>query len=82
MEQASKQQHAGGTRGNRNFNKPDCISKHKPSKSVSVDERTTKIEIRLVHPRRSVMVKTIEAYQLESERSKWAKDGWELFINN
>jgi hypothetical protein len=82
MEQASKQQHAGGTRGNRQFNKVDFVSPHKKSKTSIKDERTTKIEIRLVHPRRSVMVKTIETYQLESERSKWAKDGWELFINN
>jgi len=75
-------QNQQSTKGNRNFPKEDLVTKHRKSKIDLKDERTTKIEIRLVHPRRSVMVKTIEMYQLESERSKWAKDGWELFLNN
>lgn len=80
--EAKKQQHPNGTRGNRNFNKPDCISKHKPSKSVSKDERTTKIEIRLVHPRKCVLNKTIELYSLERETKKWEADGWEVYVCN
>ena len=82
MEQASKQQHGGGTRGNRQFNKPDFVSPHKKSKLDLNDKRTVMIEIRLVHPRRSVMVKTIESYKYEAEKRKWESDGWELFINN
>jgi len=80
--EAKKQQHPNGTRGNRNFNKPDCISKHKPSKSVSVDERTTKIEIRITHERRGVFTKTIDLFQLESETSRWEKDNYKVFVNN
>lgn len=80
--EAKKQQHINGTRGNRNFNKPDCISKHKKSKSGSLDPRTTKIQIMLTHERKSVMNKTIELYQFEREKLKWEKDGYTVTLVN
>ena len=81
--EAHKQQQTNGVKSNRNVPKENYVNRHKKSNPKGlIDERTIKVEIRLVHPRRSVMVKNIEMYQIESERSKWAKDGWELFINN
>jgi hypothetical protein len=80
---AHKVQNTNGVKGNRTVPKENFVNRHKKSTPKGViDTRIVKVEIRLVHPRRSVMVKTIEMYQIEAERSKWAKDGWELFINN
>ena len=80
--EAKKVQNGNGVKGNRSINKPDLITKHKKSKIDTKDKRSTKIEIRLTHPRKSVQVKTIELYQLESEKAKWGKDGWEVSISN
>lgn len=82
MSTASKQQHGGGTRGNRQFNKPDFVSPHKKSKLDLQDERTTKIEIRVTHERRGVFTKTIELYQLENETKRWEKDNYIVSVNN
>lgn len=79
---AHRQQHGGGTRGNRNFNKPDFVSPHKASEIELQDKRTTKVEIRITHDRRGVFTKQIELYQLESEISKWEKDGYTISVTN
>lgn len=79
---ARKVQHGHGVKGSRDFPKEDYVSKHKPSKIDLKDERVTKVEIRLTHPRRSVMTKVIDLYQLESETRKWEKDNWKVFVNN
>lgn len=80
--EAKKVQNGNGVKGNRNFAKEDLVSKHRKSKIDLQDKRSTKIEIRLTHPRKSVQVKTIELYQLESEKVKWGRDDWEISISN
>ena len=79
---AHRQQHSGGTRGNRNYDKPDYVSKHAKSNIGIQDPRTTKIQIMLTHERKSVMNKTIELYQLEKEKKKWESDGFKVTICN
>lgn len=80
--EAKKVQNGNGVKGNRNFAKEDLVSKHRKSKIDLKDKRSTKIEIRLTHPRKSVQVKTIELYRLESEKLKWGRDGWNVDISN
>lgn len=79
---ANKINHSNGTKGNRSFDKPDFVSKHKKSKIDLKDERVTKVEIRLTHPRKCVLNKTIELYSLERETKKWQADGWEVSVCN
>jgi len=82
MEQASKQQHSGGTRGNRQFNKPDCISKHKPSKLGLNDPRRIEIKLMLSHPKQSVQPLTVELWEVEREKRKWESMGFSVTVVN
>lgn len=79
---ARKQQHTNGVKGNRDLNKIDLVTKHKPSKVDLQDERTTKVEIRITHERRGVFTKQIELYQLQSEIAKWEKDNYTVSVTN
>jgi hypothetical protein len=63
--------------------KEDFVFKHKRSKVKSVeDPRMALIQIRLVHPSKSVMTKTIESYRLDAEIRTWTAQGYEVNVNN
>jgi hypothetical protein len=84
MEQkANKQQQTHGVKSNRLAPKEDFVFKHKRSKVKSVeDPRMALIQIRLVHPSKSVMTKTIESYRLDAEIRTWTAQGYEVNVNN
>jgi len=83
MEQASKQQHAGGTRGNRQFNKPDCISKHKPSTIDLGDPRMVDVELMLSNPKvSSVRNITVKMHKVELTIEKYKKIGISATVVN
>lgn len=82
MEQANKVNQTNGTKGNRLFDKPDLVSKHKPSKLGLSDPRRTKIKLMLSHPKKSVQPSTVELWELEREKKKWEDMGFSVTVIN
>lgn len=82
--EAKKVQNGNGVKGNRNFAKEDFTGRHKRSKVTKVegDPRLTMIQLRLTHPNRGVLNKSLKLYKLEQEKSKWERDGWIINVSN
>jgi hypothetical protein len=63
--------------------KEDFVFKHKRSKVKSVeDPRLALIQLRMTHPSKSVMTKTIESYRLDAEIRTWEGQGYKVTVNN
>lgn len=77
---ALKQQNGNGVKGNRQFNKPDFVSPHRPSKLNLNDERVKKVKILIKRPRRypNGITHEIESFKVLKETEKWVRDGFSV----
>jgi len=79
---ARKQQHTNGVKGNRDIDKIDLVTKHKPSKVQLNDPRRVEVSLMLSHPKQSVQPLTIELWELERVKKKYEDMGFSITIVN
>lgn len=80
---AHRVQNTSGVKSNRDFNKPDFVSKHRPSKVKLNDPRRTEIKLSISSPKSAVKTPlTVELWKLEKEKRKWESMGYDVHVCN